>query len=76
MLGVDLATAEHHADEGKPEWWGIEQVSLKLPGVPAVTTKAKAMDIIYDGNIGAPLMERFIWTLDLPNQRLALEPSD
>lgn len=78
MLGVDLEGADvtHHVEEGKPEWWGIERVQLTLPDVGPVTTEAKAMDIIYDGNIGAPLMERFVWTIDLGEQRLAIRPRE
>ncbi|MEQ9322822.1 MAG: aspartyl protease family protein, partial [Polyangiaceae bacterium] len=35
------------------------EVMIELPNVGAVTTAAKVTDMIYDGYIGAPLMERF-----------------
>jgi len=78
MLGVDLEApeVEHHpAEKGQPASWHVPSVTLELPDVGSITTPAKVMDIIYDGNLGVPLIERFIWDLDLAHHRVRVEPT-
>ncbi len=83
MLGVDLdaegvtfkAAVDAKQTPTKQGTWTVPQVSISLPGPGTVSTPAKVMDMIYDGNIGAPLMERFRWTLDLKNQRVNIAPA-
>lgn len=50
------------------------EVVLNFHNVGAIRTPAKSVDMIYDGNIGAPLIARFRWILDLKNQRVRIEP--
>jgi Aspartyl protease len=71
MLGIDVVAAK----KGDPPP-AIAEVSVDLPGVGTVKTSAKVMDIIYDGNIGAPFMERFRWTLDLARERVTIAPAE
>ncbi|MEZ4442451.1 MAG: aspartyl protease family protein [Polyangiaceae bacterium] len=83
MLGVDVddpatlsaGVAETQpAPEGAPPSWRVPKIRLPLPNVGEVETEAKVMDIIYDGNVGVPLMERFLWTLDLKTLAVKIEP--
>lgn len=69
-LGMDVP-----ASTGRDAPTVSGSVSIGLPNVGPVVTEAKVADIIYDGNIGAPLMERFRWTLDLANRRVRVESS-
>lgn len=77
MLGLNLeGEGVEHIDAGGPEEaWKLPKVEIRLPGVGTIETPAKVMDIIYDGNLGAPLMERFVWTLDLAGERLSVSRS-
>jgi hypothetical protein len=63
MLGVETT----QKGDGPPVF---EAASLSLPGVGRVQTPGAVVDMIYDGNIGAPLIERFIWELDLAHERV------
>lgn len=74
-LGADLSgpDVKHTpASNGKSERWRVSKLSLPLPGVGAVQTPATVMDIIYDGNIGAPLIAQFNWDIDLANRRVQI----
>ena len=78
MLGIDLEhpSVTHHAarkgTEGDLGSWDVPTVALPLPGVGDIKTPAKVMDIIYDGNIGAPLIERLRWQLDLRHRQVSI----
>lgn len=81
-LGVDLsaegvvhtpAVAAAPGVRPRAESWKVPSVSITLPGVGPVSTSATVLDIIYDGNIGAPLIEKFDWTLDLKHRRVQID---
>lgn len=81
-LGIDLAAegvvhqpavAAAPGVRPRPETWKVPKVTFTLPGIGPVETSATVLDIIYDGNIGAPLIEKYEWTLDLKHQRVQVE---
>jgi hypothetical protein len=74
-----LGASKDHAVATKTDGKGAASqaepfdVTLDLPNVGPVDTSAKVVDMIYDGNIGAPLMARFRWRLDLDGARVRVE---
>jgi hypothetical protein len=65
MLGVETVDQ----DDGRKTF---TSATIALPGVGPVQTSGGVVDMIYDGNIGAPLIERFIWELDLAHDTVVV----
>ncbi len=79
MLGVDLENPEQaqRIEGGKwPVMWKVPEVTLDFGAAGKVQTLAVVTDIIYDANMGAPLMKKFIWTLDLEGEQLWAAPQE
>ena len=53
-----------------PDHKGGQDVTLTLAGGRKVATRAGVDDLILDGNIGAPLMRRWVVSFDLARQRV------
>lgn len=54
---------------------GKQSVSLSLGGTVPVQADASVKELILDGNIGAPVLRRWVITLDLAHQKLWLVPA-
>ncbi len=65
------AAALLHLD---PAAAGAQPVALMLAGGVAVEDKALIGDLILDGNLGVPVLRRWIVTLDLAAERLWIAP--
>jgi hypothetical protein len=72
-LGVPVAESAE-AGGAAPKPAPPTEVSIALPGVGPVRVPARVQEMIYDGNIGAPLITRYRWHLDLANARIKIEP--
>lgn len=57
-----------------PSQKGTQQLSARLGRGIRLRAKANVMDLILDGNIGAPVLRRWIITLDLAHRRMWLAP--
>jgi hypothetical protein len=53
---------------------GKQPLATSLGGTP-LKADAQIMDLAIDGNIGAPILKRWVITLDLAHQRLWLAPA-
>ncbi len=62
-LGLDAHTSDRQA------------TGLSLGGGIEVDAQATVDDLIIDGNIGAPVLRRWVVTIDLANERLWIAPS-
>jgi hypothetical protein len=52
-----------------------QSVEMALVGGPRISGKVLVEDMILDGNIGVPALERWVVTLDLANERAWIAPS-
>ena len=57
-----------------PAATGAQPVALTLAGGVKVEDKALVADLILDGNLGVPVLRRWIVTLDLAAERLWIAP--
>jgi len=53
---------------------GAQSLAATIAGGVALAGNARVEDLILDGNIGAPVLKRWIVTLDLARQRLWIAP--
>jgi hypothetical protein len=53
-----------------PELKGGQDLSFSLAGGVPVRGRAHVQDLILDGNIGTPVLDRWVVTIDLAHQRL------
>ncbi len=77
MLGVDLedpAQAQRIDSDKGPTIWKVKNVTLDMGPAGKIDTPATVMDLIYDANMGAPLMARYLWTMDMQTNRLWVSP--
>lgn len=58
-----------------PERKGAQPFDASLVGGVALRGSAHVKDIIFDGNIGAPVISGWIMTMDLAHQRLWIAPA-
>lgn len=58
-----------------PASTGRQRVSMSLGGTLPLEADATVKDLILDGNIGAPVLKRWLVTLDLAHQKLWLRPA-
>ena len=65
------ATELLHLD---PAAKGAQSLAATIAGGVALAGNARVEDLILDGNIGAPVLKRWIVTLDLARQRLWIAP--
>jgi hypothetical protein len=59
-----------------PEKKGAQPLEASLAGGVALRGPARVKDIIFDGNIGAPVISGWVMTLDLVQQRLWIAPAN
>nr|WP_295112770.1 hypothetical protein [uncultured Caulobacter sp.] len=66
-----VVVAQHNAAlfGMNPDSQERQPVVLSIQGGPKVQTQGLVMDLVIDGNIGAPLLKDWIVTLDLANTR-------
>ncbi len=58
-----------------PEKKAAQPFDASLAGGVALRGSARVKDIIFDGNIGAPIISGWIMTIDLAHQRLWIAPA-
>jgi hypothetical protein len=58
-----------------PQKKGAQPLDVSLVGGVALRGTAHVKDIIFDGNIGAPVISGWIMTMDLVHQRLWIAPA-
>jgi hypothetical protein len=58
-----------------PQKKGAQPLDVSLVGGVALRGSAHVKDIIFDGNIGAPVIAGWIMTMDLVHQRLWIAPA-
>jgi hypothetical protein len=58
-----------------PQKKGAQGLDVSLVGGVALRGTARVKDIIFDGNIGAPIISGWIMTMDLVHQRLWIAPA-
>jgi hypothetical protein len=70
-------TLGNHAADVMPsekDQKGRSIVSLHIPGIPDVKGSAVVRDLIMDGNLGVPVLRRWVVTIDLARERLWIAP--
>lgn len=74
-IQVALASAEPLGLSREPGGQDITLTFMGTGGEPVVeTARGRARDMIIDGNVGAPVLSRWVMTFDLANQRLWIQP--
>jgi hypothetical protein len=74
---VPITIGKHVADAIglDPEKKAAQSFDASLVGGVALRGSARVKDIIFDGNIGAPVISGWIMTMDLAHQRLWIAPA-
>ncbi|HEV7775306.1 MAG TPA: aspartyl protease family protein [Luteibacter sp.] len=57
-----------------PKAKGAQPLAMSLAGGMAVKAKGQVMDLVIDGNIGAPVLKQWVITMDLAHEKLWLAP--
>lgn len=77
IIGIDLDDPDQaRLVSEDPRIWEVDEVTLQFGEAAPITTSARVMDMIYDANMGMPLLAKFQWTMDLATQRLWLSAPD